>query len=104
MTTDMFIRLIMAIASIVGIVISAYVIPFIESKYTREELECLMIYIEKAVRCAEQIYTPEEWLAKKRYVVTYIKNLIGSAIKIDLTDEQIDTLIEGVVNEVKKGA
>ena len=37
------------------------IIPYIRQKMGEEKWLRFMEYIEYAVRCAEQIYTPEEW-------------------------------------------
>ena len=61
----------------------------------------LMMFIEYAVRWAEQIYTPEQNLKKKEKVYGRAKVYLQQ-LGLDLTDDQLDTIVEGMVNEVKK--
>lgn len=91
-----------AITIVIILFVTNFIEPYIKSKISVTELAKLENYIRTGVRCAEQIYTPEQWAEKKAYVLSHIKALIGEVVKLDLTDEQIDTLIEGIVYEVKK--
>ena len=81
--------------------VSSYVMQFLKMKLTDDELEVLKGFIKVAVMCANQIFTPEEWKEKKEYVLAQVKDFINEKLKIKLTEEQIDLLIEGIVNEVK---
>lgn len=103
MSSEVFTQILLAVISIAGALVSAYLVPYLKSKFTSEQLDNLAYYITVAVRCAEQIYTPEQWQEKKQYVVDYAKNIVANHVKIDLSDDQLDAIIEGIVNEVKKG-
>lgn len=102
-TSEQFMQIIMSIITLLGILITSAVLPYIRSKISAEELDKLSYYITVAVRCAEQIYTPEQWRDKKAYVMSYIRQIIDSKLSISLTDEQLDTIVEGIVNEIKHG-
>lgn len=95
--------LVKALGVLVGLVITFVVKPYIDSKVSKDKQEQLKEYIEIGVRCAEQIYTPEQWTEKKVYVVKYVGEVIKNLVHIDLSPVELDTLIEGVVHEVKKG-
>ena len=102
MSSELFMRLVTCIVTIVIILISTYVIPWLKVKCGAENMNIVMGYIAYAVRCAEQIYTPDEWKEKKAFVMEYMLNIINNVVKIDMTVEQLDVLIEGMVNEVKQ--
>jgi len=102
MTPEVFTKIMTAIFSILGILISTYLIPYIKSKMTAQDIERLTAFAKIAVRCANQIFTPEQWEEKKQYVVDMVKEFMDKNLHITLTDEQIHTIIEGLVNEVKK--
>lgn len=102
MNGELFTQIILAIISIIGALVSAYVIPFIKAKMTQADMQRLVEFVKIAVRCANQIYTPEQWAQKKEYVLNLVKEFIESNLKIKLTDEQIDAIIEGIVNLIKK--
>ena len=53
--------LVKALAVLLGLVITFVIKPFIDSKISQTEQAKLIEYIKIGVRCAEQIYTPEEW-------------------------------------------
>lgn len=102
MTPEVFTKIMTAIFSILGILISTYLIPYIKSKMTAEDIDKFIAYAKIAVRCANQIFTPEQWEEKKQYVMDMVKVFMDDNLHIKLTDEQIHTIIEGLVNEVKK--
>lgn len=101
MNSELFVKIILAIVSICGALVTAYVVPFIKSKISSEELSKLFEYAKIAVRCAEQIYTVEQWQEKKEYVMNYVMNIMNEKLHINLSYDQIDTIVEGIVNEVK---
>lgn len=103
MTYEQLEILIKAVFVFVSLVVTLIIKPLIESKVSTVELEKLENYIKVGVRCAEQIYTPEQWKEKKNYVTNYVQGLLEEKIDLKLTEQQIDTLIEGCVNLVKKG-
>lgn len=102
MTNELFIKIIGAVLTIAVSLITAFVIPWIKSKMNQTQLEKLDYYLNLAVRCANQIYTPEQWIEKKNYVTHYITDKVNNGLKLSLTSEDIDLLIEGVVNSVKE--
>ena len=102
MNGQIFTQIALMIISIVGALVSAYVIPYIKSKTTKSDWDKLIEFVKIAVRCANQIYTPEQWEDKKKYVVNQVQAFILTSLKIELTVDQINTIIEGVVNEIKK--
>lgn len=103
MNLEVMTKIIELVITLLGIIISTYVIPYIKSKYDANELEKLKEYITMGVRCAEMYFDTTDGKAKKDYVKKYVKGIIGKLVKIDITDEQLDTLIEGIVQETKYG-
>lgn len=93
--------IIKAIVAILSVMVTTVIVPYIKQRLGDDKYAELTNYVEWAVRCAEQIYTPEQWAEKKDYVMTYI---IAKAaeLKIELTEEDINILIEGVVHLIKK--
>lgn len=103
MTTEMFVKLVMSMISIASVLITAFVLPYIKAKITAEQMDQLAYYVTVAVRCAEQLFTPAQWEQKKNYVYDYIMHIVNTKLHINLTEQDIDIIIEGIVNEVKKG-
>ncbi len=102
MNGQIFTQIALMVISVIGALVSAYVIPYIKSKTNKSDWDKLIEFVKIAVRCANQIYTPEQWEDKKKYVVNQVQAFILTSLKIELTVEQINTIIEGVVNEIKK--
>lgn len=100
MDKELFNVAVKIIVTIAIIIVTSYVIPWLKSVISAEDLTKIKSYTEIAVRCAEQIYTPEEWEKKKQYVFEYILSKVN-VLGIGLDEKDIDILIEGVVNEVK---
>ena len=61
MNSDLFVKVAMCIISLICALISAYVIPYIKTKAKAADFDKLMEFAWVAVRCANQIYTPDQW-------------------------------------------
>lgn len=90
-----------AIASIIAILITSYLIPWIKGKIGEDKYKLIENYTELAVRSAEQLYTPEEWQKKKEYVYQCVSIKLNK-IGLELSEVEINNIIEGWVNAVKK--
>lgn len=102
MVQDILKIVVEALASISVIVVTTYVIPWIKGKIGEDKYKLIENYTELAVRSAEQLYTPEEWSQKKKYVLLCVSNKL-SEIGLELSEVEINNIIEGWVNTVKKG-
>ena len=102
MSADTLNILIKAIVTAISIILTTFVVPWLKSKIDDDKLVKLENYCSLAIRCAEQIYTTEEYQQKKAYVLDYISNK-AEEIGIDATAEDLENIIEGLVNEIKKG-
>ena len=94
--------LVKALAIVLGMIFTMIIKPAIETYVGKDNLEEYLGYIKVAIRCAEQIFTPEQWAEKKNYVYHYAINKAND-MGMKLTEEDIDIIIEGFVNELKKG-
>jgi len=101
-TNDITRIIVEAVCSVAVILITTYVIPWLKEKVGAEKYNQLQKYCELAVRSAEQMYTAEEWKSKKAYVVSCISAKL-SEIGLELNDVEVNAIIEGCVNLVKKG-
>lgn len=100
MNNEMVSVIVKAVVAVLSVLITSVIIPYIKGKIGENKYNEIKKYVEYAVRCAEQIYTPEQWQEKKAYVKAYIIRK-AAEFGIDMTEEDIDILIEGIVNEVK---
>lgn len=92
--------IIQAIGSIAIVIITTYVIPWLKGKIGEDKYKLIENYTELAVRSAEQLYSPEEWQTKKVYVYECVSEKLGE-IGLNLSQVEINNMIEGWVNEVK---
>ena len=102
MDTKVFMTIAMAIISIAGALVSAYVIPWIKTNVSAKDLETITFWVRFAVRCADQLFTPEQWEQKKQYVMNYIIDKVAS-LGLTLSEEDINTLVEASVNALHHG-
>ena len=101
MTNELFSQIITLLFTCIAGIISAYLIPWLKTKVTAQQMEEFEKYLVKAVRCANQIYTPEEWAKKKEFVKEYMMNLVNTKLSLTLTEQDIEVMIEGMVNTIK---
>lgn len=88
--------------TIIGAILTAFVIPWIREKIDESKLDKLLEFTDLAVRYAEQVYTPDQWQKKKETVYEYILQKAND-IGLGLDEKDIDLLVEGIVHDVKKG-
>ena len=100
MNDEMITIIIKSLLAILSVFITAVVIPYVKEKLGEAKYNQLVEYTKYAVRCAEQMFTPEEWEKKKEYVSKYITDK-ATEMGIGLNEQDIDLLIEGVVNLIK---
>lgn len=91
-----------AIGSIAILLVTTYVIPWIKGKIGEDKYNLIDSYTELTVRSAEQLYESDQWREKKLYVYECISEKLAE-IGLELSDTEINNIIEGWVNAVKKG-
>lgn len=104
MTNELFLKIVSAVITIIFALISAYVIPYFKAKVSQDQINTFNYYLDLAVRCANQIFTPEQWQEKKTYVMNYLTNVVNDKLKLTLSEEDLSNLVEGKVNEIKGNA
>lgn len=88
-------------ATVISVLITSFVIPWIKSKIDSTKYNDFLTMVEMCVEAANQIYTPEEWQDKKKYVLGLA---IDHANKhgVNVTMNEIDAIIEGFVKAIKE--
>ena len=89
-------QIILAIITLIGAIITRYVIPWIKIKLTDHQYEVFNGLVRTGVFAAEQIFSSEQWKEKKQYVVDLLKE---NGYTVDTTS--VDALIEATVRELK---
>ena len=102
MDKEIFLMVLEVVLTLAVAVITGVVVPYIRSKIETDKLSKLDYYVKLGIRSAEQIFDGDgKGEEKKKYVVNYITEIINRNLKIDITPEDLDTIIEGIVNNVK---
>ena len=95
MTIDLT-QIILAIITLIGGIITRYLIPWIKSKLTDHQYDTLTTLVRVGVFAAEQLFSTQEWKEKKEYVVNLLKE---NGYSVDET--AVDALIEATVRELR---
>jgi hypothetical protein len=82
-------------------VVARYLVPFVSLKLKDKKYANLVAFVEKAINAAESIYklVAKSGAEKKAYVIDKIKKY-AKANHINITDDQIDLLIQAVFTEL----
>ena len=86
------------ILTVLFALVTLYVIPWIKSKVTAEELADIINWVKIAVQAAEMIYKESGMGEIKK---AYVKKFLSDK-NIHFDEMDIDTLIEGAVLELKQ--
>ena len=81
-----------AIITIVSLLVTSFLIPYIKQKLSVEKYEDLKKWVNVGVKAAEQIYGSKTGQEKKEYVVSFLKS---KGITFDI--DEVSALIESEV-------
>ncbi len=96
MTSEQITQIILALITLMGTVVGAFLVPYIKSKTTLQQRENVYAIIVFGVKAAQQIYGQDTGIEKYDYVVKYIQN---KGINID--EKDLKVMIESAVKELK---
>jgi len=97
---DYILQIILAIIGILGSVLTATWLPYLQSKLTKNKLTELKFWVKLAVGAAEQTFTKDEQgPMKKQFVVTFLNNK-----GINISEDELDIIIEACVRELNLAA
>lgn len=87
--------IIQAVITLCVVCFTGFFVPYFRTKFGIEKTNDLLLWVDIAVKAAEQLYTSEQGKAKKQYVLTFLSN---KGYNID--DKEIDSMIEAAVLEI----
>lgn len=100
---DLTFNILKIVVSVVMALVAYYVIPYIKRRIESDKYNELLKMINVAVQAAEQSVKGKGMGAlKKENVTTFIKSWLAQ-VGLNITDEQLDQLIEAAVFELNKG-
>lgn len=89
--------LLQAVIALLAALITAYVVPYVKSKTSAQQLERMQSWARIAVKAAEQLYTDSgQGEKKKAYVLSFLNQ---HGFNLDMAT--LDALIESAVNSLK---
>ncbi len=99
MDRDIIMQILRLVIMVATALITTYLIPWIKSHTDTTKLYAVMRWAHEAVMAAEQLYGAKTGEEKKKYARAYLRK-IALAAKIDISDEELDMLIEAAVGEM----
>lgn len=99
----LFLKLCGALITIFFGVLLPFGIKYIKEKIGEVKFNQVLEYVKKSVEAAQQVIGKENCEEKKKEVVQYVTNVTSNKFNINLSEEDIDKLIEAAVFEMKNG-
>lgn len=97
---DIILEVLKLTIMIATMLITRYLIPWIRAKTENSVMQALINWTAQAVLAAEQTHDAGTGAEKKAIVTEFIKKLLMQK-NISLSDEEINTLIEAAVRQMK---
>ncbi|MCM1224073.1 MAG: phage holin [Lachnospiraceae bacterium] len=85
---------------VTGLVITRYLIPWIKSQIDIQSMQTVTEWTKYAVLSAQQTLQTDSGEERKAIVTKFLQEFL-TAKNISISDEQLDTLIEAAVKEMK---
>lgn len=99
---DIYLEIAKLVVMILAAVITRYLIPWIKAKTESETISLICDWAASAVLAAEQTHGAGTGAAKKEIVREFIQHILDQK-GIELTDAEIDTIIEAAVKQMNMG-
>ena len=80
--------------------VARYLVPWLEVNIDHQKFNEVVTWVNQAVMCAQQLMSDAEGAEKKQTVMIFLRRLMEDK-GIEITDEQLDTLIESAVKQLK---
>lgn len=97
---DLVMEILKVIVMLAVLLVTRYLVPWIRAKIGAEELEQVKTWVNAAVLMAQQVYTAKPGPERKAIVVDMIRKMLLKK-NIDISEEQLDMLIEAAVKAMK---
>lgn len=92
-----------AVLSLVAIIVTVYLVPWLRSKTTKEQREEINAWVKIAVRAAEQLFRGSgRGTEKKQYVIDFMLEFLAKR-KLTINMDELDKMLEAAVLELNKG-
>ena len=88
------------VVMVTSVVVARYLIPWLEVNIDHQKFNEVVTWVNQAVMCAQQLMSDADGAEKKQTVMIFLQRLMEEK-GIAITDEQLDTLIESAVKQMK---
>lgn len=91
------------VITVAAVVIARYAIPKLKEEIGVEKFNTIAMYVDYAVRAAEQIFVGTGLGEKKKeYVLKFINDIVLKNNKYSITSDELNVLIESAVNDMNE--
>lgn len=97
---DLVMEILKVIVMLAVLLVTRYLVPWIRAKIGAEQLKEVKTWVNAAVLMAQQVYDAKPGAERKAIVVDMIRKMLLKK-NIDISEEQLDTLIEAAVKAMK---
>lgn len=98
--SEIVMEILKIIVMLAVILLTRYAIPWIKAKIGAEKLAEVKVWVNAAVLMAQQVYDAKPGPERKAIVVDLMRGMLINK-NIDISAEQLDTLIEAAVKAMK---
>jgi LL-H family phage holin len=98
--SDILFEVLKVVVMLAALLVTRYLIPWIKGKIGADKLSEIASWAKQAVLMAQQVYKDWSGPDKKAYVTEFLKEILELK-NLDLSDEQINVLIEAAVKQMK---
>lgn len=88
------------IVMLAALLVARYLIPFIKTKISTEQMGEVKMWVNAAVLMVQQVYGTEPGTERKKIALDLLNNMLLKE-NIRITSDQLDTLIEAAVKTMK---
>ena len=88
------------IVMVAGLLIARHVIPWLKAQTQNEQTQEIVKWVEQAVLMAQQVHWAKTGAEKKQIVIQILHGILAEK-GLQISDEQLDTLIEAAVKAMK---
>ncbi|MCM1416670.1 MAG: phage holin family protein [bacterium] len=98
--SEMLMEILKVIVMLAVLLVTRYLIPWIKEQIGAKQMEQIRAWVNDAVLMAQQVYDAKTGAERKEIVVDLLRGLLLKK-NIDISIEQLDTLIEAAVKAMK---
>lgn len=98
--SEILVEILKVIVMLAVLLVTRYMIPWIRELIGAKQMEEIRAWVNDAVLMAQQVYDAKPGAERKAIVVDLLRNMLIKK-NIDISAEQLDTLIEAAVKAMK---